>query len=439
MEIQELTWKDVRDSVHAVNPELAGIIDDWNPDDSYTFFKMGYQYGDVLLENGSINIPMENGELYPLQHPQVPEKIKEKLSYSSFPLSLSINYGNEVFLEHEDKIVSLAYFSPGFLLGLWESIDTDRSFFPKNMWSVCAGARSLFFLPKISEQGAHERIKKTYGIRLPLPKKLFEHSNVFKEIIRSKNCKTKWCNELLYFSKKWLEPDEKNIGWLRFHHHLLEQAWKMSDYNRNKLCLDRIWQQFSVILEAQGTRPTPYILDILKHLIAMGTGVVPGHVAAAETNIPGPVSVLQKIYTEVYGLKKYIPTMMMPYHFSEGCENKHIYYSLHAATVFESNPRPNTQISLMKELRALKDLISCFIEEAKKGKLLISGTPIEWLVNSLSFNYFHCDLDVYHQILPSKNMINKDRALIQVTGMTKGRKFAEASPFLRGCVRISKQ
>jgi len=63
-----------------------------------------------------------------------------------------------------------------------------------------------------------------------------------------------------FFSKKWIEPDRTNNNWLRFHDYLLMQGWILSDFHRNIINFDRIWQEFSKDLEEKEIKTTPYFM-----------------------------------------------------------------------------------------------------------------------------------------------------------------------------------
>lgn len=373
--------------------------------------------------------------LYPITSSRVPESIRNQLLYSNVPLGVICKNGTEVFLEDQERVVSLAFFNPGVILGLWEALESPLSYFPKRVWEVSAGARSLFMLPKISQTGLHEKLKKKYGVHLPAPKNSFAHGQIFSEITRSQNFEHEWFNEIIFFDSKWLERDNRNFGWMSFHHHLLEEAWKLSDYNRNYMSYERVWQLFSRYLEGKNIKPNAYLVDTLKHLMIIGSGAVPGYVPAVNTEIPGPVAALQDVYLKDYGLNHYIPTIMMPGHYSRG--SKYSYYSLQTPTLFSAIPKSSAQQSVMTEIRELKALVNEFIAAAFDRHLKVENTPIEWLVNHVDFEFFHSDDDLYKKIESSENMPILDKDLIYLPGKMRGRKFAYNSSFVRGCVRLT--
>lgn len=436
--IQEIAWKEAKGTLKYINPTLTDIINTWNPPADHTLLKVSYNYGDSILKEGTMFFPDSKGILYSIDSPKTSKEITEKLAYSTVPLGVIIRGGNEVFLETENRTVSLAFFKPGTILGLWETLDPASSHFPKRIWSACAGARSLFMLPKISEALSHKKLKKRYGVKSPAPKQMYDHSKIFAEIAKSKEFKSDWSNEIIFFTNKWLERRTDDIGWLRFHHYLLESVWELSDYHRNRITYDRFWQLFAKSLEKQGIRPSSYLMDTVKHLISIGLGAVPGFKPAGDTEFVGPVHALQDVYINDYGLKQYVPTIMEPCHFSEGEYCRHLYYSLQMPTLLESLPQTRLQSKIISEIRELKMLIDNFFKEALDGVLKIDNSRIEWLINNVEYDFFHSEKDIYGEIRLASEMPKEDPALVYTMNKYKNKTFSEAAPFMRGCVRISR-
>lgn len=445
---QEVKWKEVKEEFKKVDPGLFDIIEDWKPSEDYKLFKVSYRYGDPIIDKGLFHVPNDAGQVLPLNSGRFPQELKDALSYSHVPLGLLTKNGQEVFIENAERVISVAFFQPGVLLGLWESLKSDRTFSTRGVLNVSAGARSLFILPKVAEAGSYERLRKFYGVRLPMPRRLTDHGPIFTQIARHRDFHEEWRHEVIFFSGKWLERDEKNIHWLKFHHYLLEKAWNLSSYNRNTIAFDWIWQQFAESLTEKGLKPNTYLMDTLKQLVLVGVGAVPGFrpthqswkkfSVEKDVSVAGPVEGLQRVYLEDYGLKSYVPTMMMPHHFSKDDDCQAIYYSLQVPTLLDSVPKARSQQSLMTELRELKTLVEHFLEDALDGLLKIEGTPVEWLVNNVSFDFFHSDQDGYDEILSSNLLSEEDPSFLKYYDTDKNRKFPETCSFVRGCVRLKK-
>ena len=74
--LQELDWKDVRQSVEQVNPALAKIVNNISPNNRYKLIKATYSFGDLIIKEGQLCLPIDDKKLY------------AQLNYSSIPLSL---------------------------------------------------------------------------------------------------------------------------------------------------------------------------------------------------------------------------------------------------------------------------------------------------------------------------------------------------------------
>jgi hypothetical protein len=167
---------------------------------------------------------------------------------------------------------------------------------------------------------------------------------------------------------------------------------------------------------------------------------VPGFNTKKHATVAGPIAGLQQVYLEDYGLKTYVPTIMVPHHFQQDDVCQAVYYALQTPTVMDSSPKARSPVSLMTEIREIKALVELFIDDALSGNLPIAkGSPIDWLVNHVDFDFFHSDEDAYGEISTSSNMPKEDSSLVKYYDVDKRRKFAESCSFVRGCVRLLKR
>jgi hypothetical protein len=81
-------------------------------------------------------------------------------------------------------------------------------------------------------------------------------------------------------------------------------------------------------------------------------------------------------------------------------------------------------------------LLESFVELALEGRLKVADSLMEWVVNNVQFDFYHPDTARHDDIHNSKYLPSKDKALIEVRGAKRGRKFAHASPLAKGCVQI---
>lgn len=163
--IQEVSWDDARSEIYTFNPELVEICDQINLSKEHSLFKLNYRYGDIIINKGKLYLPRNNHDLIAIDDVSVPSYISKSLNYSHIPLSLITHGTNEVFVDVKDGIIPLNFFTTGNLFGLFEIMDMRNGISSQPIWSVSAGGRSVFMLPRIADMVGHNRIKKEFGIK----------------------------------------------------------------------------------------------------------------------------------------------------------------------------------------------------------------------------------------------------------------------------------
>ncbi len=299
-------------------------------------------------------------------------------------------------------------------------------------------------IPRITLNSSHKKLKRDYKVTLPPPKRCYDHWKLFTQIANSEAFPTPWYCEIIFLSHQWVEKlnqykNEKSDAWTRLHNYLIRKNLNHSEYGRRRSIFEIVWELFSHSLNTAGLRPNPYVIDTLKHLAFVGTGGSPGSAPNAGSTESGPIPDLQKVYLESYGIKEYIPTIMQPQYFSNENSNP-VYYSLQSPTLLESTPKSRNLISIVDNVRELKELTDHFLNEAFDEHLKIANISINSMIKKIQFEFFHEEAYAYGKdIRPSSEMPIKDPALLHLpTGKNGDKKFADTSPYLHGCVRISK-
>lgn len=438
--VEFLTWEKARKHLLPINPELAAIIDDWNPPSDFGFYKARYHYGDLLLDEGKLCLPLMNGETVLFTDGRVTKKIKEDLGYSSFPISIPMQKATEAFIELDQRVIPLAIFPTGVPLGLLETLDSIDSCCLRGIWNVSIGSRSGFLLPKISDGGTHHRVAKEFGLSVSKPTTSFEHFQVFKELSRSALFPDPdWHCDVLIMNKKWFEKDYKNYHWLRFNNYLHEFMVKYSTYTRNKATFDVMYQLFVKEITHHNKRIAVHFFDILKHIIATVIGASPAYRPFYDENHIGPFEAIQQIYVEKYGIG-YTPTIMVPHHYDFRSDTRPVYCSMNSPSLFESHARGRKTESFIDDLFQLRPFIENFMLLARKGKLMLEGTILESALKNSVLDYFHTvPAGQFAGIHPTTVMPERDKKLNEIR--LKGQiitdmKFSETSSFLRSCISI---
>lgn len=416
LNIQEVAWDDARGSLYAANGVLASLLDKLPK--KHHFIRATYSYGDEILKNGQMQLPKIGGGTVDLTSDEISKSIQKDLSYRYVPLSLILSKSIEVYFDSGERIVPSKLISSGEMFGLWEIFDPPPNKFSQNVWSISAGARTTFMLPKIADTIAHNRLKRDYGITAYPPKKMLNQHSVFKDLILHKENKY-WQCEILFFSRNWLK-EESNIHNQKLHKYWLEEAWRQSFNCRNQMNYDIAWEAFSNEVTRRNWKPRPYIINTIKHLMAIGEGVFPGLAPSGTSEHSIPTYLIQDAYMKNYLLKHYAPILMQPSHLN----NAPVYYSLSLPTLLEHAPQADNARSIMADMRELKQLMS----------VLLKSTDTQ----HISYDFFHSDTDQFSEIRPANEMLSEDSRLNEYPKKYGELLFSECSPFFRGCIRIKR-
>ncbi|OGT53114.1 MAG: hypothetical protein A3E84_02505 [Gammaproteobacteria bacterium RIFCSPHIGHO2_12_FULL_42_13] len=289
-------------------------------------------------------------------------------------------------------------------------------------------------LPNIGCLTNHSNLQRDFNVQNPPPKSLYEHWSVFKEIINSEVINCNWRSCIIFFSEKWINKLHNDPSWYKLKLYLHELAWHNFEYERNRIYYDFV---FSVIQNKRNLKPNPYLADTARHLFMTALGAVPGYIPAVNDNLL-PASLLQKIFIESYGLKKYHPDIMQPSHFTLEKDKYPIYYSLQNPSTLIFSPKSRKISSTIFELRELEHIMRIFISELSKDNALCSDTIINTIAKTVDFDYYHNKADRHRVIRSSSEIAKADKRFNITDSRNKSptTHFASDSPFVRGCISI---
>ena len=401
--------------------------------------KACYRYGDSVVHNGITYLPhLDSSSLLPTTDSAFKKHLKDYLDYSSIPVFLILQNANEVYMHSYQRAVPLHLFYPGSLLGLFESLDMLYGRPSNAPWSISAGARNMFMLPKLNEQSGFKRLRMAYDIDQQFqPRYLTDHWQLFQTIARHKNFSQPWQNEVLFFTKNWLLTAKTDPGWAKFKDYLVANAWQQVQFAISKIGLNLTWEHFAKAIAARNLKPVPYLIDQVKHILMIALQRLPGFKVADDTsNKIAPIDGLQHAITNIYDLKKHIPTVL---HISssekEKDANTPLYYSLSFPTLLEGLPYRSTSTStIMIDIRNIKHIIDTLIPTFNQ----LGKSEASWL-SQVCFEYFHVETDPYGEIWMSQQLPGIDKIFSVSKTKFSHRSFCATSQFWRGCVRISQK
>lgn len=429
--IKEVTWSDIRNQVFTKNPKLAEIIDELDPGPSYKLFQAEYAYGDYIVRDGVPYYPSTTGELRDLEHEKVDSLLKEELTYSTIPLFITLEKANEVFIDTGARLIPLNLFHSGSILGLFETVDGLFQKKAHAIWSVSAGARSIFMLPKINESSGYKKLRGTFS--LPPNLKLqnaHDHWNLFRSMASHQNFEGEWSNKVVYFGKKWFQRQGQDILWQKFYHYLIGEAWNQAQFAIEKIELSVLWENFLDALAQRRIKPSPYLASQVRHLMLIGTGTWPGFRPADQSEEIAPTIGFQKAIMNIYELKNYLPSIMhiQPTHMPS---SDPIYYSLSFPTVLEGIPYNKSSTTLMLDLREIHlmlDTLQMILQKEQKFKID--------RLKKTTFDYFHVENDIFNEIKSSAIIGAEDERFSLDKQMFPEYEFCASSSFWRGCIRL---
>ncbi|OAI48514.1 hypothetical protein AYO45_04750 [Gammaproteobacteria bacterium SCGC AG-212-F23] len=422
------------------NSELVNMVDQLKPNKKLTIIKARYPYGAKIINQGVLQLPTFNGELISLNESKISQQLKNKLSYSPIPLALSINKGCEVYLENSENTIPLNLLPPNNLFGLFETVATMCNITTKPIWSVLSGARSLFMLPKISDQVGYSRIRRKLDVSLNTPQSLKEHFNVFQAIYDNSSSKKDWYCDIIFFTNDWFRQDTTNSRWLVFYNYLFKLANAQrirSPYNVDNMALIySLWENFLFTISSRNLKPRPYIVNTIKYLIEIAVGMRPGFCTIENEQNFAPCELLQDTYINIYGLKKYAPTLFFPQYLSKDNNIKSVYYSLSHPILLEGIPKSRGKQDIISDMREIKYLLNILSVAVKNDKINLPNQRN--LLDNIKYDFFHNGIDIFNEIRSSKEVLLFDPNLTSYNYKKFSHKeFCSTSPFFSGCISIS--
>ena len=432
---KKVIWEEVRKEVENVNSNLANVIDRISPNKKLHLYIGEYPFASIIVKDGLFHIPNSKNETIPIS--DIAEKtIKMDFSYSSYgiPAGIVLEKTMHESVTVTNQILPLGIAEPGSIFALWKKLDKEHSYHPIKMFTLTAGARFIFMLPNVNDTTCNLNLRRRYNINERQPRILLDQWEIFKNIVHHAKPKCDWSTKLLFFPNSWFEKIYSDSSWQALRVLFLEHAWKKSAYQRNQMFFDLA---FSRAQANRNLKPNPYLADTVKHLFMIAAGNAVGFKAACD-NSSAPIDYIQNVYISDYGLKKYIPTILVPTYFSPYKKEAFAYYSLTVPTTLEFSPKSRKTASTLSDLSELLRIITIFIDEIKKGNLQIEDTIFGDISKYVNFECYHNEPDRHSEIKMTNEMLKSDPGLAWCsTPQYSKRKFAESGPFIRGCIKLS--
>lgn len=429
---QEGSWEDFRQEVKKVEPELFSIIEKISPDKKYPLLKITLPYGEKITDFGTIRLLNKEGSFQNLDDSSISNHFKDQLGYSPTPLILQLKNSAEAFVQADERIIPLNIFSPGDLYGLFEVMVplTNCPFTP--FWSVTSGARSVFMGAKVTDVIGYQRLRAEYGVPEEPPQSLSDQWEYIKMIAQHSTTQHPWTSEILVFTKKWFQPNDDDVNWLRFHYYIARKSWIQSRSTRIKSEFSIMWEVFGSAIGTRRLKPSHYMVSMVMHNLFLANGTAPGFKPTNDSKLLLPSQLIEDAYENVYRLKNYAPIIMAPVILSS--KEPVMFYSLAYPTLLEGTPAIRKKPSMISELRDLKKLMQMLMDTLEKHH-----EPVFEFVKNTQFECFHTELDKFGEIKDSKELVKDDPCVSACMKRFKGKIFPYQGPFFHGFLRIKKK
>lgn len=431
-------WSEIKYEIKEANLEFFNLVDQLQPDSKFPIFILKFPYGELIGDELSQFIPIENKGILRLNDPNLPAEVVKHLGYgsSSSPMGMVLSKQFEWFVDLPHKKITLPIFvqNPGDFFSYTRVIDIKHNFnySPMGVLSAISGARTTFLIPSIGCQIKLTKLRRELGVKLKHPTSMYEQFPFFKEILSSPELDQTWSSSLIYFSENWITNIKNNPDWIDVQKYFYKIFAQKAMYLKN---LPYYQTAYSLLLESTNQKPNPYLFDTFKHLIDIMTGETPGFAPQINNNLL-PVDVLQDVFLNCYGLKSIAPSIMAPGYFNVHLEKPEpIYYSLQFPTTRSFSPN-SKKTSTMTAMRELKDICTDLFQELIKDNHFCSNTIIQHIAQNISLDFFHNSTDIDSVIDNVSTLIDSDNRFTYYYDRNINLSPAYDSKFFRGCLSI---
>ena len=445
--IESYAWHEIRERIASVNQALAEVIDQLTVDSSYRLYVMKYQYGDMISKNMRLHLP-----IYTRHHAQVmldddlvPVELQHALSYNQLraPVGMPLTKQAEYYFPYQDaRTAPFGMLRPGHLAFMTWLFEHTEQTLPYPLVDLSAGARSVYLIPKVSNQAGHHQLTKHFGIKAREPEDVYQQWPVFRDLAHSKNFAEPWNLEMVFFGAEWFSKlEDSSYAWQAWRDYLLHHALLNIRQMRYQVFWNSVFAQVRVAVNA---RVSANVSESVKHLFAILTGCAPGLVPVKDSTTL-PIQGIQSAYVDVYKALRHEPIMMQPtpINLFAGREEQSLYYSFAHPVMPDFWPRKSEGYSLISDLSEVAFLLPRFIKQAVKQ--LEPIPEYHYLIERLEaaqFDFYHSATDRHADIKGTEEILTDDPGFNDIAYASPKLdrlKFPDSGSFIKGCVRISRK
>lgn len=422
-------WQDIKHQASNVNPEFSQLIDQLSPGNDLPLLKLTLPYGFTLFDQGQEQFSNAQYTLHTDTQVDLNEQWPELFNYCSLPLGLCLGGVYEVFVDLGKRIIPQTTINPGKFLGLFETLSTKTDEKRSPPWSITSGVRSTFVLSPISQLVNHQRLQRQIGINTPLPKTMYEHWFVFRDLMQHTDCH--WRSELILFTRPWYERIFNQADGISLQQYLCAEYWHRTQSYRIENDITKAWSILGQMMMKNQQDISQHQHFLIKQLLMIMMGGAPGFVPTQPDDNDLPCQLLQQLFSDIYKLN-YAPIIMQPAYLTAD-QPRTVYHSINLPTKAEIDPQYLTIRNKSAEIAKTKTLLDNFFADISHHDHVFAD-----LVQSINLDCYLSDVKQHQRcVLPSSSIVDNDRFMLEACKNLGDRPFNHNSSFLNGCFALS--
>lgn len=391
--LEVLTGEQLLSMLSSNFPEITEVLKSSEiMTETLQFYKARYRFGDDIITNQKIYFALKEGKKISIDDASFPTAIAKDIMGDdplNNPLGLIISHGAEVYLYKDSATHTDSILYPGDFIGVPRALD------PGNLsrssileYNICAGARSVFMLQKISNKQMYRNIAKNTHIDVNCPVSFEDHWKTFADIARGS--KNEWMFDIIYFPRRFIDLMH-DTKYHRIYVYLNKLYSKSYGIKHSTFNLWQVLYFMGIEKNYLSAKYNPLYINIVKSLfmIAAKSAIA---FQPSSTEIVLPLKDIQSFYENEYGLEN--PVIMEPTYFDYTLPSQQaLYLSLN----FQESMRhiidkssKKTKISVLEDLKYLLDKYLSNLEDEK----IFKNQALRDLIKHTKFSYFHNSIDI---------------------------------------------
>jgi len=403
--LNAMCWNALASTVKPVNGDLYRLFSYAHVDRCCDLIPLEYSFGDLIVKDSRLQTT--EGPVF--------SKHEEPDDY----FLVVLNKPLEQFILLPSRPISLNIFNPGSIIHLSHCQRALAGSF-ELPWQLSAGMRTLFLLPKITDNMGYNRLRLAYQLTAMKPlRNFYDQWHIFRQIAQHPDIAQSWRAKVLLVSKKPNLDSDSQVVWEVIQDYVKKDQQKLIIRYSRPISIDVLWQRFLEMANPQRFKLKSHLVDTIKHLYAIGAGFACGFVPVEEKDDVAPITHLAQAFTQVYKLRNYMPTFMYLSDIEQSFP-KMVYYSL-AFPQFVNHQMSHVVMSMsQRELFELKQAIALMKEYIKNPSF-----------DHYQLKFFHVDSHESLGIEHSSRVPEEDNRFMR-------EHFCASSIFWRGCIRLQK-